>query len=271
MAVANRELRLHYQPIVDVMSGQVVELEALLRWQHPTLGLLSPDRFIHIAEETGLILPIGEWVVETAGQQIVAWRKRGFRPVTVTLNVSPRQLYHAEFVDALRRVLTATDADPSWFGLEITETSAMQDPDEAARVLGELRAMGMRIAIDDFGSGYSSLQRLRTLPIDVLKIDRFFIQNVVDDPDNAAIVAAIIALARHFGMRVVAEGVETQAQLDFLRSLKIEVPDTASCDLAQGFLFARPMPPEQLDSLLAAAPAISAMNDSGRGLSVRSA
>jgi diguanylate cyclase (GGDEF)-like protein len=238
-AVERGELRLHYQPEVELTTGRVLAVEALLRWEHPERGLLAPGEFIGVAEDTGLIVPIGAWVLQEACRQAAAW---GDTPVTMRVNLSARQLRDPGLVADIRRALADSGISPHDLCLELTESMLMLDVERSAAVLGELRALGVRLALDDFGTGYSSLAYLRHLEVDRLKIDRSFMAELADAPAEQTIVAAIIGMARGLGLAVTAEGVETQEQLAQVRSL--------GCDAVQGFLLARPAPPEEIAHLL---------------------
>jgi EAL domain-containing protein (putative c-di-GMP-specific phosphodiesterase class I) len=240
-AIERNQLELLYQPIYDVVSGDVVSVEALVRWRHPTLGLIVPDRFIPMAEESGLIGGIGEWVISRVCEQIRAWMDAGIADVHVSLNVSARQfdrlLLHRYIGEAIR----STGIKPSMLEIEVTETSILRDVYAATLLLRELRDMGLRVAIDDFGAGFTSLAFLRDLPIDHLKIDRSFVRDVATGGFDGAVVSAVVTLARSLGLRTIAEGVEDHAQMDVLRKLR--------CDAVQGFLFSRPLPPDQCAAL----------------------
>jgi diguanylate cyclase (GGDEF)-like protein len=229
---AQRELDLLYQPKVDTRSNTIVGVEALVRWNHPELGLVLPDRFVPVAEETDLILPIGDWVLEQACGQMRAWQSMGFE-FTMSVNVSSRQLKRGDLVEAVARALDATGCPPSLLEIELTEGTLVEDTKLAANALERLRSMGVRVSIDDFGTGYSSLSYLKRLPIDCLKIDRSFIRDVTVSEDAAALSAAIVGLAQSLRLDVVAEGVETAEQLTVLEEL--------GCTTMQGFLFAKPM------------------------------
>jgi diguanylate cyclase (GGDEF)-like protein/PAS domain S-box-containing protein len=237
-AIDEGGIEVFYQPELDLDSGEIVGFEALARWNHPTEGRLAAVAFIELAEETGLIIDLGESVLRQACIQAGRWRRdRPGRPVKLRVNLSGRQFAQVDLVQQVVRALSAGDLEPSNLCLEITETALMADPGRGLAVLEHLRGLGIELAIDDFGTGYSSLAYLKRLPVDVLKIDRSFVNGLGDDPDDTAIATAIISLARSLGMRVVAEGVETRRQLDELRRL--------GCDRAQGYLFARPSPPAE--------------------------
>ncbi|MEC4687986.1 MAG: EAL domain-containing protein [Nitrospirota bacterium] len=241
-ALEREEFFLEYQPQVDIETGRIIGYEALVRWRHPDLGVMPPGKFIPLAEESGLIVAIGEWVLRSACAQNRAWQTAGFPPIRVAVNVSPRQLRHESLLGAVGRALRETGLHPNWLELELTE-SIMQDADEAIRLLSQLQAIGVQIAIDDFGTGYSSLNHLKRYPIHKLKIDQSFVRDVTHDPHDRAIVTAIIALAHSLNLKAIAEGVETEEQLAYLRSLK--------CDEAQGYFLGRPMPAQNATKLLA--------------------
>jgi diguanylate cyclase (GGDEF)-like protein len=240
-ALDREELLLHWQPIVDPADGTLRKLEALVRWQDPFRGLVMPDAFIAFAEETGFVDRIGDWVVAAVRDQVLAWEAEGLRPPRVTVNVSPRQLRRPDFGARLLGLVTPDDV-ASKFTVEITESAAMADPLRTDPVLTELVAAGVEIAVDDFGAGYSSLSRLRTMPVQVLKIDKTFLQGVPHDAQATAIVTAIIELARALGMEAVAEGVENEDQRAFLVQ--------RGCPLAQGYLLGRPVPADEIEPLL---------------------
>jgi diguanylate cyclase (GGDEF)-like protein/PAS domain S-box-containing protein len=244
-ALEEQQFRVHFQAKVDVASGRVTALEALVRWEHPDLGLLSPVEFIPLAEESGFILPLGEWVLREACRQVVGWQRLGLPPVVVAVNLSGYQLQHASLVRTVVRILEETGLDPNWLELEITESVVMQNPALAAAVLDDLRALGIQVSIDDFGTGYSSLAQLKRFSVNTLKIDKSFIQDLEHSPTDAAIATAIIAMGACLNLEVVAEGVETEGQLAFLRK--------HGCSGAQGYLFGEPVPPEQVPELLARA------------------
>jgi diguanylate cyclase (GGDEF)-like protein len=233
-ALINRELVLHYQPKVDVRTGRAESAEALLRWRHPTRGLTKPGSFIAVAEESGLILAIGEWALREACRQAYAWQAAGMRPLRVAVNLSAQQFRQRRLVEIVQAALRSAKLEAQYLELEITESAVMHDPELSIETLRQLSRLGVRISVDDFGTGYSSLSYLRRLPLDRLKIDRAFIREVASSRDDAAIVRAIISLAHNLHLKVIAEGVETAAQLDFLREL--------GCDQYQGYYFSAPVP-----------------------------
>lgn len=245
-ALERSEFELYYQPKVDMVTGKMTGMEALLRWNHPDLGLVPPLDFIPLAEETGLILPIGEWVLRAACAQTKAWHDQGFE-LNVAVNLSPRQFQQRDLVSTINRIVAETGFDPHELNLEVTESSIMNNAESAVTILRELKDTGIRISIDDFGTGYSSLAVLKDLPIDVLKIDKTFINDVTTNPDDAALVTAVVTLAHNLRLNVVAEGVETREQLEFLRAL--------NCDKWQGYLFSKPLPAAAFESLLNKPPA----------------
>jgi diguanylate cyclase (GGDEF)-like protein len=245
-AIDNEEFVLHYQPRLAVDSLKITGVEALVRWQHPQLGLLSPAEFIPLAEDNGLILPIGEWVLRTACRQNREWQERGFTAMRVGVNVSARQFHQQHLAEMVLKILEETGLAPEYLDLELTESSIMSNAQATIDVLTKLKAMDVTISIDDFGTGFSSLSYLKRLPIDALKIDKSFVRDVTTDPDDAALVMAIVTLAHNLRLQVVAEGVETEEQLRFLHLLR--------CDEVQGYLFSKPLPAEGLEQVLALNP-----------------
>ncbi|WP_449432832.1 putative bifunctional diguanylate cyclase/phosphodiesterase [Pseudomonas putida] len=237
MALEQRQFRLHYQPKFDAQACRPIGAEALLRWEHPQHGLLLPDRFIGLAEKTGLIIPIGEWVLDEACRQMREWVEQGYRDWRMAVNLSAIQFCHAGLVDSVAQALRDNGLPANCLTLEITETTAMHDADASLMVLQRLADMGVDLSIDDFGTGYSSLMYLKRLPANELKIDRGFVRDLEQDSDDAAIVSAIVALGQALGLRIVAEGVETDRQQDFLTRL--------GCDSLQGYLLGQPVPAEQ--------------------------
>jgi EAL domain-containing protein (putative c-di-GMP-specific phosphodiesterase class I) len=240
-ALERDEFVLHYQPQLDVHSGRVVGMEALIRWQHPELGMVAPCRFIGLAEETGLIVPIGAWVLQTACAQAKAWQDAGHGALRIAVNLSPRQFGEPNLLASIAEVLLQTGLPPSCLEIELTEGLFMNDVALAVELLHKLKALGLALSIDDFGTGYSSFSYLRRFPIDVLKIDRSFISDI-GEGDEAAIVVSIIALAHNLKLRVIAEGVETAAQLDYLRR--------NGCDEIQGYYFSPPVPAAEFERML---------------------
>ncbi|RNC69871.1 MAG: EAL domain-containing protein [Desulfuromonadales bacterium] len=241
-ALERDEFIVYYQPKVNVEQGQITCTEALVRWQHPTMGLIPPARFIPLAEETGLIVPLGEWVLRRACRQNREWQEAGYPPMQVAVNLSTRQLQTGNLVETVERALDDSGLDPRWLILEVTESIMMDNVDSTLQTLRILERMGVQIAIDDFGTGYSSLHYLKKFPIHSLKIDRSFIRDITTNPDDEAIASAVISMARGLNLRVVAEGVETVEQLEVLRSL--------DCRYMQGNFFSKPAPPEQVQPLL---------------------
>lgn len=236
------EFVLHYQPRVDIASGRIVGAEALIRWNRPDAGLVSPGKFIPVAEETGLIVPIGAWALREACIRNRAWQALGLPPLVISVNLSPIQFRRAGLVRQVAEILAETGLEARWLELELTESFIMQDAERINRAMGELKALGVEIAVDDFGTGYSSLSYLKRFPVDRLKIDKSFVQDVTHDPDDAAIARAIISLGHSLNLRVVAEGVETAEQMDFVRQ--------HGCDEIQGYFFSRPLDAEAFEALL---------------------
>ncbi|HSE58267.1 MAG TPA: EAL domain-containing protein [Nitrospiraceae bacterium] len=241
-AIERHELRLHYQPLVDIHTGLVIGVEALLRWAHPTRGLLPPGRFVDLVEEIGLGQAVGEWVLETACRETSPWQSPDGRPLIVAVNVSNAQFSDRGLVTRLSRLLRETGFAPARLELELTETIMMPQPEEAAAILQQLKGMGLRLALDDFGTGYSSIGHLRTLPFDTIKIDRSFITEVATNATDATIAEAMITMAHARDLRVLAEGIETVPQLSLLRQL--------GCDEVQGYLFSPPVPADCIPQLL---------------------
>lgn len=241
-ALEREEFFLVYQPQVDARSGRIVGMEALLRWKHPDLGLLVPDRFIYLAEETGFIIPIGEWVLRTACRQNKAWQDAGLPPVRIAVNLSGKQFDQTALDESIAAILLETGLAPKWLEIEITESAIMKNAELSIATLRKLKGMGITFAIDDFGTGYSSLSYLKHFPITRLKIDRSFVRDIISNPDDAAIAEIIIAMAQTLKLDVIAEGVETRAQMEFL--------SFNNCVEQQGFLFSRPVPTEQFAQLL---------------------
>ena len=237
-ALKSGEFALYYQPLIDIQSGGIYGLEALLRWNHPEQGLVLPDNFIPAAEVSGLIIPIGNWVLREACRQARFWQRQKGTDLVVSVNLSARQFTQADLAAQVKQALEESRLQPRLLELEITETNVMQDVEKTARILRELKTIGVRIAIDDFGTGYSSLSYLKDFPVDTLKLDRSFVRDLIA-PQDAKIVSGVIAMAHSMSLTVMAEGVETLSQLDFLRA--------NDCDKLQGFLFSRPLPPDSFD------------------------
>jgi predicted signal transduction protein with EAL and GGDEF domain len=236
-ALEKEQLYLVYQPQMDIATGRITGMEALLRWQHPDLGLVPPDKFIRIAENTGLIVPIGEWVLRTACRQARKWQDEKLRTVSVAVNVSAVQFRQEGFCELIGRVLCETGLAPQYLELELTESVLLANAEVMLSVVQELKAMGLTLAIDDFGTGYSSFSYLRQFRVNRFKIDRSFIRDVAVSSDDAAITAAIISMAKSLRLKVIAEGVETEAQMSFLRSHQ--------CDEIQGYYFSKPLSAEE--------------------------
>ncbi len=243
-ALEREELRVYYQPQVNLETGQIVGAEALVRWQHPDRGLVAPDKFIPIAEETGLIVSIGEWVLQTACRQTKIWQTAGFPSLRIAVNLSSRQFSQIDLRKQLVQILMKTGLDPKHIELELTESMLVQNTEVAIRRLNALKSLGVQIAIDDFGTGYSSLSYLQQFPFDILKIDRCFIRDITENPNNAAITKAIIEMAKSLNLKLIAEGVETEAELSFVYQHQ--------CDGMQGYLFSRPVPTHEFEQLLIA-------------------
>jgi EAL domain-containing protein (putative c-di-GMP-specific phosphodiesterase class I) len=245
-ALEKDQFKLVYQPVVELATSRIVGFEALLRWDHPELGAVMPDQFIPIAEDNGMIIPIGRWVLETACRTAALWLRDRPGQLTMAVNLSARQLASAELIHHVHDALFTAGLDPSALVLEMTETALVQDATLAAARLHQLRSLGVRLAIDDFGTGYSSLSYLRQFPVDILKIDRSFINTITDRDKVPAIVRGLLELARTLGLETIAEGIETGAQLGQLQD--------QNCELGQGYFFARPLPVEQAEALLDPAP-----------------
>ena len=241
-ALDRDEFVLHYQPQMDIATGNLCGLEALLRWNSPDLGLVPPIDFIPLAEETGLILPIGEWVLQSACSQNKVWQQSGLKKIRIAINVSYRQLHNSDFISSIDSALKMFDLEPECLEIELTESSVMQNPDISMNVLRRINAKGIYLSIDDFGTGYSSLSTLRKFTINKLKIDKSFIQDIENNPDAQAIIGAIIAMSHSLNLDVIAEGVETQAQLKFLKEKK--------CNQIQGYLISKPKPAGEIEPML---------------------
>jgi diguanylate cyclase (GGDEF)-like protein/PAS domain S-box-containing protein len=241
-ALDRNEFRVYYQPRIEVASGRIIGCEALIRWDCPGKGIVPPDSFISIAEETGLIIPIGEWILQEACRQNSAWQQAGLPLINVSVNLSPIQFRHAGLVQSVADALQQAALDPAYLELELTESFVMHDAERINVAMQSLKALGVDIAVDDFGTGYSSLSYLKRFPVDRLKVDKSFVRDIDTDPDDAAIVRAIITLGHALGLKVVAEGVETQAHLDYLKQ--------HGCDELQGYFFSRPVPAAEMEALL---------------------
>ncbi|HEY9891968.1 MAG TPA: EAL domain-containing protein [Candidatus Sericytochromatia bacterium] len=241
-ALEREELEVYYQPQVNLKTGEIFGAEALVRWQHPERGLVLPSKFIPIAEETGLIVPIGEWVLYTACKQVKVWQNSGFPSLQIAVNLSSRQFSQLDLRHRLVQIIINTGIEPKYIELELTESMLVQNTEVAIRRLNALKALGVKIAIDDFGTGYSSLSYLQQFPFDVLKIDRCFIRNITENTSNAAITEAIIAMAKNLNLKLIAEGVETEDELSFVCQHQ--------CDGMQGYLFSRPVPVQEFHQLL---------------------
>ncbi len=241
-ALEREEFELLYQPIVDLSIGATNEFEALIRWRHPKFGLIGPDDFVHVAEESGLIIPIGNWIIEQACRQLAVWQSTSAEVLSVSVNLSAKQLMHPSLVDQVATVLERSTLSPGQLKLEVTESTVMEHSDRSMSVLMELSALGVSLSTDDFGTGYSSLSYLRRFPFDRLKIDRSFIDEMGGDVKSAAIVKTILMLGENLGLEVVAEGVETEQQVRSLQHL--------GCRLGQGFFFSRPVTASEVSSLL---------------------
>jgi len=234
------EFNVFYQPQVDVYSGKTIGAEALIRWNHPEWGNIPPNEFIPLAEETGLIIPIGEWVLYEACRQNKEWQNEGFPPIRVAVNISSRQFKQNNLVEVISNILKETELDPEYLELELTE-SIIQDSKYAITTMKKIKSMGIHLSIDDFGTGYSSLSYLKLFPIETLKIDQSFTKNIFEDSKDAALVHTIINMAHNLDLKVIAEGVETQEQLHFLQQRK--------CNEAQGYFFSRPISAKELTNI----------------------
>jgi len=241
-AIERQELVLHYQSKLNLATGEIIGAEALIRWRHPLRGLVSPEQFIAIAEDCGLIVPIGRWVLREACRQARAWQVAGLPSLCISTNVSAVELRAPGFASGVRAILKETGLEPRHLELELTETALIDDSATVADALKELKAIGVQLALDDFGTGYSSLTHLKRFPIDALKIDKSFVRDLTTDEDDAGIVTAMIGMGKILHLRVVAEGVETQKQLELLQQY--------NCPQGQGYLFSRPVPSEEFGQLL---------------------
>jgi EAL domain-containing protein (putative c-di-GMP-specific phosphodiesterase class I) len=242
-ALERNELLLHYQPQINILTGEVIGMEALVRWQHPTLGLVPPIAFIPIAEDDGLIIPIGEWVLRKACEDNQQLQLDGFKPIRVAVNLSARQLVQKNLVRTVNRILEQTGLQPEYLELEITESMIMHNVEDSISLLNKINKLGVQLSLDDFGTGYSSLAYLKRFPIKRLKIDKSFIRDIATDPNDAIISRSIIALAHALQVESIAEGVETFEQFEFLK--------TNNCNEVQGYLFSKPLPIGALRDFLA--------------------
>jgi len=241
-AISDKEFILYFQPYYELESGKLAGMEVLLRWQHKERGIINPGEFIPILEETGMIVTVGEWILEKVREQMIEWRDKGYPLYPLSVNISPVQFRDKKLLEKISKVIEDHGIDASYLILEITETTFMEDVNYTSRVLKKLKEMGVRISIDDFGTGYSSLAYLKRFPVDTLKIDISFIKNIEKDPDDATIVSTIIQVAHNMDIKAVAEGVERKQQWDILRLLR--------CDIAQGFYKSRPLPAEEMEKIL---------------------
>jgi diguanylate cyclase (GGDEF)-like protein len=241
-ALSRQEFQVLYQPRINLLDGSIDGMEALLRWHHPAMGMVSPGKFIPIAEDTGLILSIGKWVLQQACLQNKQWQEAGLPPIRVAVNLSPKQFRQSDLIQMIQSVLTETGLDPTYLELEITESVAIQDIQFTQNIFIQLSDMGVHLSIDDFGTGHSSLSRLQTLPINYLKIDKSFVQDLDSNQKVSHIIKTIVALGKNLGLKIVAEGVETEPQLDFLKSIE--------CESAQGFFFYHPIAVDEATHLL---------------------
>jgi EAL domain-containing protein (putative c-di-GMP-specific phosphodiesterase class I) len=249
-AIARNEIELHYQPQVNLASGEIVGMEALARWRHPQFGMVSPSVFIPLAEETGLIGPIGAWVLHEACRQNKAWQDEGLPPLRVAVNLSARQFWQRDIADVVAKTLAETGLASRFLELEITESMLMQDVSATIGIMQQLKKIGISFSLDDFGTGHSSLSYLKRFPIETLKIDQSFVRDIPHDKDDSAIVAAIIAMSSALGIKVIAEGVETLEQFAFLCAQK--------CTSMQGYYFSKPLPSDMFALLLQRGKALDA-------------
>jgi EAL domain-containing protein (putative c-di-GMP-specific phosphodiesterase class I)/FixJ family two-component response regulator len=241
-ALRREEFQVYYQPQVSLTTGKIVGAEALVRWKHPEKGLIPPTEFIPVAEQTGFIIPLGEWILQTACQHLKSWKNEGFSGLRVAVNLSPRQFHQPELSTRVAEILEKIGLEPNSLELELTESLMVEDTESAIATLTQLKKLGVAISIDDFGTGYSSLSYLTQYPFDTLKIDRSFIRNITDGSRNAAIVKAIIEMAHSLSLEVIAEGVETESEKDLIVRYQ--------CDYMQGYLFSRPLPATDFEQLL---------------------
>jgi diguanylate cyclase (GGDEF)-like protein len=241
-AIKQNQFELYYQPQINVKTAQIIGMEALIRWQHPVLGRVSPIQFIPIAEETGLINALGEWVLLTACKQAKTWQKMGFNPIKIAVNLSPRQFQQKNLVSTFKKIISQTELEPKYLELEITESSIIAHPELTKNILDRLIELGISISMDDFGSGYSSLGYLKKFPFQKIKIDQSFVRELKNEPQDLAIISAVITLGKGFNLQVVAEGIETREQLQLLKELQ--------CEIMQGYFFSHPLPVDEATELL---------------------
>lgn len=242
-ALEHREFIVYFQPQMDINTGQTIGMEALVRWQHPERGLISPSEFLSYAEDTRLIISLDEWVLQTACTQNKTWQDAGFQPVCVAVNLSVLTFQKQDLVEKIKSILIKTGLSPHFLGLEITESIAMQDVETTIQKLKKLSELGIQLAIDDFGEGFSSLRYLKIFPVNKLKFSPYFVRDIVRNPDDKTIVASVIAMAKSLKFRVTAEGVETADQLSLLKQMQ--------CDEVQGYLFSKPLPAHALEQQMA--------------------
>jgi predicted signal transduction protein with EAL and GGDEF domain len=254
-AIEREELTLHFQPTINLRSGNIVGVEALIRWEHPEFGLVSPAEFVPIAEECGLMVPIGRWVLGQACHQGQAWQDIGLAPIRIAVNISAMELRAKDFLSGLGIILAETGLDPNFLELELTETFLLQDSTATLAVLRDLKKLGLNLALDDFGTGYSSLNHLKRFPIDTLKIDRSFVSTITTNSDDASIVCAVSSMGKNLHMRVIAEGVETPEQLAFLQDRE--------CPFGQGYYFSKPLTGPACTQLLRRSMAVGALQVQG--------
>jgi EAL domain-containing protein (putative c-di-GMP-specific phosphodiesterase class I) len=241
-ALKNEEFVVYYQPQINGKSGALIGMEALVRWQHPSMGLVSPAKFMPLAEATGLIIELDRLVMKSAMLQLAQWYEKGLNPGILAMNLAIKQLQKKDLIDVLKNLMKESACQPSWIEFEVTEGQIMTNPQEAIRVLSDISALGIELAVDDFGTGYSSLSYLKKLPINKLKIDQSFVRDLPDDEEDSAISSAIIALAKSLKLNVIAEGVETKEQKEFL----VE----NGCENIQGYFYAKPMPADEMEKYL---------------------
>lgn len=237
-AIQNNELALYYQPKLNIKSGSIVGVEALLRWMHPELGIITPAKFIQIAEDTGFIMQIGEWALREACRSNKYWQEEGYEHFSVAMNLSPKQFFHPEMINIIENVLKTSGLDPNYLEIEISESTVMDNPDKAIEILTAFKKMGVQLSLDHFGTGYTSINHLKRFPVTILKIDRNFIKGIPERPDDSAIVTAIISMGHNLGMEVVAEGVETAEQVQYLT--------LQNCDVVQGYFLSYPLPSQKI-------------------------